>query len=127
MLHAINQFKKDQRLASEIQHERLIKRNRDLLTISHPSANLQEHLVILKRVILEKEIETLILGLVFDDFREEGVRHDIAKSIPIPKIRETLYLSEIGRKIIKDQAMVLDVEDDFGGLKGSLQDQSERS
>ena len=127
MLHAINQFKKDQRLASEILHERLIKRNRDLLTISHPSANLQEHLVILKRVILEKEIETLILGLVFDDFREEGVRHDIAKSIPIPKIRETLYLSEIGRKIIKDQAMVLDVEDDFGGLKGSLQDQSERS
>lgn len=127
MLHAINQFKDGQRLASQILHEKLIAKERDLLTISHPSANLQEHLVILKRVILDKEIETLILGLVFDDFREEGVRYDIAKSISIEDIEETLYLSEIGRKIIQDQTMVLDIEDDFGGLADSLQDQTERS
>ena len=126
-LHAINQFKNGQMLTSEHLFRKLLTKKNDLLTVSFPSANLQEHFVIFSSVSSDIELSKLIIGVVFDDFREEGVRFEIAKSFSQGDIRPILSNSEIGRQILKDNKTNTDIEDEFSGLNDSLQKQSEKN
>ena len=125
-LHAINQYKDTDILASEILYSDLKKEGYDLLTISHPSANLQEHYVISEYAKLKLNLDSVILGVVFDDFREDGVRNDIGKVLNDKSLSVALSVTKIGRKIIKKSSDVLDTEDDYAGLKMTFQDKTER-
>ena len=98
-LHAINQYESKQRLSSEYLFEKLQKNKYDLLTVSFPSANLQEHLVTYNSILLDTNLSRLILGIVFDDFREDGVRFEIASNLNNTLLRNSLSNSLIGNQI----------------------------
>ena len=125
-LHAINQYKETDVLASEILHNNLKKDGYDLLTISHPSANLQEHYTIAEYAKLQLGLDSIIIGVVFDDFREDGVRNDIGKFLKDKPLSDELKATKIGRKIINNYKEVLDTQDDYGALRLSFQDKAER-
>lgn len=125
-LHAINQYKDTDLLASEILYGNLQKEGYDLLTISHPSANLQEHYTISEYAKLKLNLDSVILGIVFDDLREDGVRNDVGKFLNDKSLSAALSETKIGRKIIKKNSDVLDIEDDYGGLSMTFQDKTER-
>ena len=73
-LHTINNLKKDQELISEILFKDYINDNIDIITLSLPNINLQETLWILENQLKNVNFSYLILPLVFDDFRERGLR-----------------------------------------------------
>ena len=125
-LHAINQYKEIDLLASEILYNNLQKDGYDLLTISHPSANLQEHYTISEYAKLYLGLDSIIIGVVFDDFREDGIRNDIGKFLKDKSLSTVLNDTKIGRKIIKNNTEVLDTQDDYGALRMSFQDKAER-
>jgi hypothetical protein len=125
-LHAINQYHENDQLASEILYKKLRNIGLDLLTISHPSANLQEHYVIYEHVLQTLDLDTLVLGIVFDDFREEGVRTDIARVLTGQSLSAKLERTEVGSEIISDSQQVLDIYDEFAGLESTVQDDTER-
>ena len=126
-LHAINQFKKGQLLTSEHLFRKLLAKENDLLTVSFPSANLQEHLVTFSSISLDIELSKLIVGVVFDDFREEGVRFEIAKSLLQDDLYSVLSNSEIGRQILQDNQTNTDIDNEYSGLDDTLQEQSEKN
>lgn len=125
-LHAINQFKETDRLASEILYHQLREDGLDLLTISHPSANLQEHYVISEYAKASLNLNAVVVGIVFDDMREFGVRNDVANVLGGSKVLSALNETLIGKKILKRSREVLDIEDEYGGLNNTQQDATEK-
>ena len=125
-LHAINQFKKTDRLASEILYHKLQKDGLDLLTISHPSANLQEHYVISEYVNANLNLDAVVVGIVFDDMREFGVRNDVANAFKDPNVLSSLNETSIGQRILLRHKEVLDIEEEYGGLTETQQDKTEQ-
>jgi len=125
-LHAINQFKETDRLASEILYHQLGEDGVDLLTVSHPSANLQEHYVISEYAKARLNLNAVVVGIVFDDMREFGVRNDVANVLGDSKVFSALNETFIGKKILKRSQEVLDIEDEYGGLNKTQQDETEQ-
>lgn len=125
-LHAINQFKETEVLASELLYNKLQQNGVDLLTISHPSANLQEHYVISEYVGGNIHLDVVVVGLVFDDMREFGVRSDVSNVLTDPIVFGALNETSTGKAIIKTSEKVLDVKDEFGGLNNTQQNKTER-
>jgi hypothetical protein len=77
-LHAINSAGADAETAVAKAHDMLEEDGLDLIAVSYPNANLQEHLVTLAYMKEQvPEIKFLILPLVFDDFRESGIRDEV--------------------------------------------------
>lgn len=125
-LHAINQFKETDRLASEILYHQFEEDGLDLLTISHPSANLQEHYVISEYAKARLNLNAVVVGIVFDDMREFGVRNDVANVLGDSKVFSALNETFIGKKILKRSHDVLDIEDEYGALNKTQQDETEQ-
>lgn len=77
-LHAINSADADAETAAAKAHDSLKKDGFDLIAVSYPNANLQEHLVTLAYMQNQMpEIKFVILPLVFDDFRESSIRDEV--------------------------------------------------
>ena len=76
-LHSINQFKKGQETATIKLHKLAKKFDEYLLSISQPNANLQEHFLITAHLIKKIPVKHLILPIVFDDMREDGIRFSL--------------------------------------------------
>lgn len=49
------------------------------LGVSLPNANLQEHYVLVKYIMRRVDVSVLLLGLVFDDLREDGLRDEFSR------------------------------------------------
>jgi hypothetical protein len=79
-LHSINQMQDDDLLSIEI-----VSKNEaasaSIVAISFPNLNYGEAAEIFSLFVEEIEIDILILGIVFDDFREFGIRPDIFKQL----------------------------------------------
>ena len=73
-LHSINQFKTGQETATVKLHRLAKKHNQYLFSISQPNANLQEHFLVIAHLIKKIPVKHLILPVVFDDMREDGIR-----------------------------------------------------
>ncbi|MDC0444481.1 hypothetical protein OAM78_04025 [Alphaproteobacteria bacterium] len=73
-LHTINNYSIGQRPSSYLLHKKLLEADRWLITLSQPNANLIEQLIIICHFKEILPIEGIFLSLVFDDFREVGVR-----------------------------------------------------
>lgn len=87
-LHAINQWKEGEINAPMLLHQKIDGVGLDLLTFSQPNANLQEHYILFQYLITRiPTIKTLILPIVFDDLREEGIRENIKIFTRDPKTR----------------------------------------
>ena len=76
-LHAINQYKIGDKTGSSILHELLKIDKKYLLTLSQPNINMQEINVLFNQSTELFPIELLILCVVFDDMREDGIRDNL--------------------------------------------------
>lgn len=76
-LHAVNQYAEGDELASGILFRDELAGGRDFVTVSLPNANLQEHQLILEQVSAVLPVRRLVLPLVFDDLRENGIRNEL--------------------------------------------------
>jgi hypothetical protein len=101
-LHAVNQFRAGERNAPDLLFERLAGRSIDLVTVSLGNGNLQEHLVLFHYLFDRMQPDTLILPVVFDDMREDGLRDDVAVLARDEKIEQRLKASDIGRKLLEN-------------------------
>ena len=76
-LHAINHFRPGDLNAPAILANALAPLGVDVVTVSRPNANLQEQYIIFEYLRSKFPIQRLLLPVVFDDFREDGLRDDV--------------------------------------------------
>ncbi len=100
-LHYINNYKEGDELAP-FWLKSLSKKSTNLFPygISLPNANLQEHLVLLKYILKNVELDGVIIKLVFDDLREDGLRNEFA-SILSEEMEDELIKCPIGKEILE--------------------------
>jgi hypothetical protein len=101
-LHTINNFKNNQILISEILFKNYINDNIDIITLSLPNINFQETLWILENELKNVNFSYLILPLVLDDFREQGVRKELSDEKIKDKLKSGSTI-EHGDQKIKDK------------------------
>jgi hypothetical protein len=133
-LHAINQFTSGQRNAPHYLFQQQIKKGRYVVTYSYPNANLQEYYVLLEYLKTRMAISTLIIPIVFDDFRESGVRPALSSLIKDSNLALSLSETKPGQLIIQQYNQTSNSQDvtgsnkkqkSFGNDKLSIQETSE--
>lgn len=137
-IHSINQIEEGDSTASQILFDTLSARGVDLITLSQPNANLQEHYLLFEYVQDKLSLQTLILPVVFDDTRESGVRNRLMAAFQRPGVREALQQTEIGASLIKrfggndtaapgtpTRAIETDPDTDLAALEETVQEISE--
>ena len=103
-IHAINQYKKGQAGSPSILFNFLKKDSIDLITMSFGNANIQEHAVQFAYIIEKIKLKHVVVGLVFDDTREDGVREDVFKFIlDSPETRKQIESFTIGKELINKE------------------------
>ena len=95
-LHAINQIQPEDHTAPFYATTRL---DRTTWALSLPNASLQEHLAIAAWAIQRRPPDWLIVGLVFDDLREHGMRRGLER-LEEPAMLTVLAGSEVGERIV---------------------------
>ncbi|XDZ70421.1 hypothetical protein AB8879_10645 [Alphaproteobacteria bacterium LSUCC0744] len=126
-VHAINQFKPGEETAAPELHRRFKVSGDYFLTFSQPNASLQEHYLLFAYLINRLPIETLVLPVVFDDMREDGIRISLIDAFKDYKTLDSLKGSKIGRILIenhRDQDATLD---ELAALEETLQEHSEKA
>jgi hypothetical protein len=124
-LHAINQYQAGQETAPAILHRLLAGAGIDLLAFSPPNANLQEHYVLFEYLRSRLDLRLLVLPVVFDDLREDGLRATIASALSDPATQRALEASEAGAALLQRQELAPLVSDDLAGLSETVQERSE--
>jgi hypothetical protein len=122
-LHGVNQWQPGQETAPALLFRRLRDRGVDLVTLSQPNANFQEHLVLYAYLRGRLPLTTLLLPAVFDDTRETGVRASIATALEDAATRAVLERSEVGRGVLASNRTTADP--DLAALEETLQERSE--
>ncbi len=105
-LHAVNQWKPGQTNSTPILFDRLQKVGLDLVTFSPPNASLQEHYVLFEYLRRRMPLKVLILPVVFDDFRETGLRDEVALLSRDEATASALAETEIGRRLLKQASAI---------------------
>ena len=124
-IHEVNQWKPGETTASPLLFDSLRQHGLDLLTFSFGNASLQEHYVMFEHLRQRMPLKVLILPVVFDDMREEGLRHDVAEFTKDPATAKALSETVIGRRLVasaqsRAKAGLLSTADDTSGLTGTL-------
>jgi hypothetical protein len=122
-LHGVNQWQPGEETAPARLFGRLREAGVDLVTLSQPNANLQEHLVLYAYLRDRLPLRTLLLPAVFDDTRETGVRASIATALADDATRRILDGSDVGRGILASNRSSADP--DLAALDETLQERSE--
>ena len=125
-VHSVMQLQPDEESAPPQLFRRLEPHGIDLLTFTQPNANLQEHYVLYEYLRQRVPLEILILGVVFDDLRETGLRADIEAAVEDPAVRAQLERSEVGRRLLDDEGQVQIAGGDLAGVSDTFQEHSER-
>ena len=99
-LHAINDMQSGDRTAPQRLFDGFAPQGLDLVTFSQPNANFQEHLILFEYLRSRLAVKGLVLGAVFDDMRESGVRQSIASALDDPAVRRSLATHAAGRSIL---------------------------
>ena len=127
-LHAINQWHKGEKNAPPILFDHLKLAGFDLIVLSEPNANLQEHWILFEYMLKKIPLKTLILPVVFDDAREGGLRKEVAQLLDDQDTRARISQRSIGQKLIntKDSNFnVADGNEDTAGIAHTLQERFE--
>jgi hypothetical protein len=98
MLHAINQYEPGQLGAPLTLHRALRREGLDLLTFSYGNANIQEHAAEYVYLNGQRPVSILLVALVYDDTREDGVREDLHPFLADSGTRARLRKYDIGRQ-----------------------------
>lgn len=99
-LHAINQYYEGDQTAALLLHKDLKKFDIYTLTFSQANANLQEHYLLLSYLLEYFPIKTLILPVVFDDLREDNIRHTIENVLTNQFVINKISKSYTGKNLI---------------------------
>ena len=99
-LHAINQFKNGQETATVKLHKLAKKYNEYLISTSQPNANLQEHFLLAAHLIKKLPVKYIILPVVFDDMREDGVRFSLKYLLEDQTTIAFIKNYETGKKLL---------------------------
>ncbi len=122
-LHAVNQHQRGERHAPDLLAQRLRERGLDLLTFSQPNGNVLEHLLLFTYLRQRMPLRVLLLPMVFNAFREGGVRTSITPAFADPQTVTILQEHEIGRQLLADHSEA--ASQDFAALKQTVQERSE--
>jgi hypothetical protein len=122
-LHGVNQFEVGQETASAQLFDHLRGSGIDLLTLSQPNANLQEHLVLYAYLRARVPLRLVLLPAVFDDLRDAGVRTTVASALEDEATRSFLSTSEAGRDVLATNEFTSDP--DLAALEETFQERSE--
>ena len=125
-LHAINQYETGERTAPALVHDRLAGAGLDLLTLSPPNANLQEHYALFEYVRARVPLELVIVPLVFDDLREDGLRATIASALSDPATRAGLEQRPEGTELARRYDGAPAAIEDLAGVAQTVQERSEK-
>lgn len=125
-VHAINQYHPGEETAAPELHRRAQALGRYFLTLSQPNANLQEHYLLLAHLVNRLPIETLVLPVVFDDMREEGMRTGLTAALKDPVTTDTLRGSPVGERLLANHGDQDAAGNDMAALADTVQDRSER-
>ena len=80
-LHGINQYRDGDLPGPQLVAEHLLSSNLPFASISPPNASLTEHYVIYEWMRATTAIETIVIGLCYDDTREQGLRPSIKSTL----------------------------------------------
>jgi hypothetical protein len=131
-VHEVNQWQSGETNASPLLFDSLGRHGLDLLTFSLGNASLQEHYVMFEHLRQRMPLKVLILPVVFDDTREEGLRSDVADFAKDPATAKALSETTIGKRLVAAvqsgvKAELVSTADDTGGMTGTLQERAEKS
>lgn len=122
---AINQMGPSDVTAPPFIHDRLQQRGLDLVTFSYPNANQQEHLAVYAYAAARLPVKAVLVNLVYDDFREDGVRARLQPTVKDEAAQRTLEQTPIGLKLIADAEAQAALEPESEKEAVSLQERSE--
>lgn len=124
-VHAINQPKpKDETAASDL-HRKFQLNDKYFLTYSQPNANLQEHYILLAQSITNLPITTLVLPIVFDDMREDGIRTKLLPIFENTKAVQLLTQGDLGIQLYTNYKNQNHTKNDLTGLSDTVQERVE--
>ena len=126
-IHAINQRRQNEPSAPEALHRKLRPSGDYLVAFSEPNASLQEHLALFAYLAPRLKPRALILPIVFDDFRETGIRTEILPALKDPAARASLGGLDIGKTILAEADASPADNGDLAGIAETLQERSERT
>lgn len=128
-VHEVNQWKEGETAGATVLFEALKRKGLDLLTFSMGNANLQEHYVMFEYLRQRMPLQVLILPVVFDDLREEGLRKGVDDFAHDEPTAALLATTQIGRRLAQANrpADIVDTAETTSGISNTLQEQAEKS
>lgn len=124
-LHAINQMEVKDVTAVELVHRSLRDGGQYVMGLSYPNVSLQQNYVTFEYIGYKLPIMTLILPVVFDDFRETGIGSQFSLAFETPGVVNNLMRTKIGKSLVSDYAEQYPENSDMAGLRETMQEQSE--
>jgi len=125
-LHAVNQRQKGESNAAPLLFDALSLRGLDLITMSQPNANLQEHYVLFESMRTQLSVKLLILPVVFDDMREDGLRDEVAAISRDQATALGLSRTQIGRDLVSEGKRGSVADQETAGIAQTLQERAEK-
>ena len=121
-LHSVNGLRRGETTATPILFKGLQLQGLDLVTFSQPNANLQEHYLLFEYLSSRLPLQYLILPMVFDDTREDGLRKEVSNFLSDKNTKNALSKTSIGQKILdSNKPKSSDGNDDMAGITNTLQ------
>jgi hypothetical protein len=124
-VHAVNQQKAGETNAPPALFKMLVAKGLDLVTLTQPNANLQEHYVLFEYVRHRAPIKLLILPAVFDDMREDGLREDVAVLTKDKATSIALSRTAIGSRLSRSAPAAVGENVDTKGISDTPQQRAE--
>lgn len=124
-LHAINQARPGDVSGARVLFDRMADYGLDLVTFSQPNANLQEHLILFEYLRTQLPIKLVLLPLVFDDTREDGIRAGILPLVKAALAASPAANTSIGHKLVRTASEVSE-SNDTAGISDTVQERVER-
>ena len=104
-IHAVNQAIGNDQTAVPALFESFKAKGLDLVVFSQPNANLQEHWILFEYLSTKLPVKKLILPVVLDDTREEGLRKEIADALSDEKVRKKVLTYDLGVKLLNSKEL----------------------
>ena len=122
-LHAVNQWHSGELNAAPRVFSSVKSLGLDLITLSQPNASLQEHLLLYTYLSYRLPLELVVLPVVFDDAREDGIRGTLISLLDDTKVQDSMKVSEIGRTLLQKGKDIRDEKhvDDMAGINDTFQ------
>jgi hypothetical protein len=104
-IHAVNQAIGNDQTAVPTLFESMKAKGLDLVVFSQPNSNLQEHWILFEYLSTKLPVKKLILPVVFDDTREEGLRKEVADALGDEGVRKKVLTYDLGVKLLNSKEL----------------------